>query len=226
MMSRLLTRREQIVLGFLAAALLTGSITVFALRRGTPEPVPLVVKPAEQPPAAKPTPATPTEAPAIAEIVVSVQGAVAKPGVYRVDEGSRVNDLIRMAGGLTPGADTSAINLAAHAVDGTTLTIPSRNRIAEGEPAEVVQVSNPDVYAAGGSAGVATAAASGGARLIDLNRASQAELETLPGIGPKLAQQIIQYRAAQPFRSVEDLLDVSGIGEAKLASVRDLVTVK
>ncbi len=228
MMSRLLTRREQVVLVFLAASLLAGSITVIALRRATPNPAALVVQPDAVPAeagVATPALTVPQPKPPVIELVVSVQGAVTKPGVYRVDDGSRVDDLIRLAGGLMPGADTSSINLAARVVDGTTLTVPTRRKATDSGSVEIVQVSNPDVYGLVGGTTPGKPASAVGSRLIDLNRASQAELETLPGIGPKLAQQIIQYRSAQPFLAVEDLLNVSGIGDAKLASVRDLVTV-
>jgi competence protein ComEA len=126
------------------------------------------------------------------------------------------------------------INLAAYLIDGTTLTIP-------GEPEEHAGVirrpsappPNPAQYTVSGwqagGGGPATDSASGsrsnGSGGIDLNRASAAELETLPGIGPKLAGEIIRFRDQQPFRSVDDLDLVSGIGPKRLEAVRGLVTV-
>lgn len=227
MMSRLLTRREQLVLGFLAASLLIGSITVYALRGNTGTPAEIVVDPApDVVPAVQPAtsqPAAPSR-----EIVVSIQGGIVKPGVYTVDEGGRVHDLIQMAGGLTPSADTSSLNLAARLVDGTTLTIPLRNTSESTGSGVKLTPQNPDAYSVLGQASAVSGAASGGAAggLIDLNLATQAQLETLPGIGPKLAQQIIQYRESQPFRDVSDLDNVSGIGPAKLEAVREFVTVE
>lgn len=225
MMSRLMTRREQLVLGFLAVAVIVGSITAYSLRNGSAEPAPLVIQPADDVNVV-PDPPAPLPVAPVAEVVVSIQGAVVLPGVYRVDSISRVNDLIQMAGGLAPGADTSDINLAARLVDGTTLIVPTRRRSGDETSGDATHAAVPDVY----SVSTPTAAAAslrgvGGGRLISLNHATQQELETLPGIGPKLAEEIIQYRSTQPFRSIEDLLNVSGIGDAKLASVRDLVTV-
>lgn len=241
MMSRLLTRREQIVLAFLAIALVTGSITIFALRRSAPASPPLVVEttaPAPRVPSAPAVPATeatgpegPRE-PEKIEIVVSVQGAVRRPGVYRVDPSLRIHDLIEAAGGLQAGASTADINLAARLIDGTTLTIPLLRESVDGEIVEVAEASNPDAYTLSGqsasnaasTSGAASGAASGPTR-IDLNRATQSELELLPGIGPKLAEQIIQYRAAQPFRDISELMDVSGIGPGRFEAVREMITV-
>ena len=228
MMSRLLTRREQFVLGFLAVSLIVGAITVFVLRSGQSAPSEIIVTPAaNSAPAAQPSPAS-VEPAATREVVVSVQGAVAKPGVYTVDEGSRVHELIQRAGGLMSAADTSGLNLAARVVDGTTLTVPTRAAPSALASTLPPTLPNPDAYlVSGGATTGATGSQAGGSPggLIDLNVATQAQLETLPGIGPKLAQQIIQYRELQPFRDVSDLDNVSGIGPAKLEALRGLVTV-
>ncbi len=232
MLSRLMTRREQFILGFFGLAIIAGAGGLFWSKRASSSPLPLVVDPAVPPARAVPD-TIPAAAPAAApqrEIAVSVQGAVAAPGVYRFDEDSRIQDLIAAAGGFR-GADTSDINLAARLIDGTTLTVPKRmdtsSELQDGivlEPAPI----NPAAYTISGQGALASAAtpASGGTGLIDINRATQAELETLPGIGPKLAQQIIQYRTGQPFADVSEMMEVPGIGPQRFEAIRELITVQ
>lgn len=150
---------------------------------------------------------TPTSTTAPSEVVVHVAGAVLAPGVHRLPPGARVVDAVEASGGLAPDADASAVNLAALLVDGAQVYVP---RLGEAPPA---------VAAVGASA----ADASGP---VDLNTADAALLETLPGIGPATAAAIIDHRERHgPFASVEGLLEVRGIGEAKLAALRDLVRV-
>ena len=142
-------------------------------------------------------------------VVVHVTGRVAAPGVYELPAGARLVDAVAAAGGALRNADLAALNLAAPAVDGTQVHVP-----------RVGEVSTVSV--AGGS-GVAGVDASG---KVNLNSATVAELETLPGIGPALAQRIVDHRTANgPFASVDDLDDVSGIGAATLEELRPLVTV-
>lgn len=129
---------------------------------------------------------------------VHVAGWVVDPGVVSLAEGSIVADAVHAAGGLLPGAQADAINLAAGLQPGEQVVIPGPGGLA----AETVE--------------------SDGA--ISLNRASATELEALPGVGPVLAGRIVAHRDQNGrFETVEDLLEVSGIGEAKLASIRDLV---
>lgn len=143
-------------------------------------------------------------------VVVQAAGAVVTPGLYRLSPGARVDDLVRAAGGFAPDADADRINLAALLSDGQRIYVP---RVGEALPADPTQ---PD---AGGGA-------SASAGPIDLNSASVAELDTLPGVGPATAQAIIDYRTQHGrFRSVDDLLDVRGIGPAKLDEIRALVRV-
>lgn len=138
-------------------------------------------------------------------LIVDVAGWVRNPGVYTFTEGSRVIDAIEAAGGARPGALLQALNLAAPLVDGTQILVPR-----EGE--------------AGAAPMGSTGASSGG--LINVNTASATDLEALPGIGEVIAQRIIDHRTANgPFTSVDQLVDVSGIGDAILASIRELVTV-
>ena len=134
-------------------------------------------------------------------LVVHVSGAVVEPGLVSLPAGSRVADAILAAGGASSDAVLSGINLAAPVTNGQRVVIPSR-------------VDSSDH--GGGSAG----------GLVALNHASATEIEALPGVGPVLAQRIFDHRERHgPFESVEDLLDVSGIGEAKLAALRDFVAV-
>jgi competence protein ComEA len=137
---------------------------------------------------------------AVNAVVVHVAGEVRTPGVVRLDEGARVVDAIEAAGGATERAVLAGVNLAAEVVDGTQIVVPSRDAVS--------------------------APTSGGDGRIALNTATASELETLPGVGPVLAGRIVAHREGiGAFAAVEDLLDVSGIGEAILARLRPLVRV-
>ncbi len=145
-------------------------------------------------------------------LVVHVAGAVRKPGVVSLPPGSRVVDAIDAAGGSRPEADLDRLNLASVLVDGQRIF--------------VARVGDPP--GAGVIAGTATPGGepTNGGGLIDLNLATAADLETLPGIGPTLADAIIAERDRRGgFTSVDDLRSVRGIGEARFAQIRDLVTV-
>ena len=140
-----------------------------------------------------------------AELAVHVAGAVAHPALYRLPPSARVADAVDAAGGALPEADLDRVNLAAPVADGTQVYVP---RQGDG---------------GGGAASGPGATASGP---LDLNQATEAQLDELPGIGPATAKAILDARAKKGrFRSVEDLLDVRGIGPAKLDAIRDLVTV-
>lgn len=155
---------------------------------------------------------------AASEVVVDVAGAVARPGVVRLPAGSRVVDAIAAAGDAVPGADLARLNLAAKLVDGQHIAVAK-----VGEPAPVVAGSDGSTGGggAGGSAGEPTPDAP-----LDLNTATQAQLEALPGIGPALAQAIIAERTRSGgFRSVSDLRRVRGIGDARFAQLEPLVRV-
>ena len=168
-----------------------------------------------------PTTSSPPE-----EVVVHVVGAVLAPGVVRIAAGSRVVDAVAAAGGLAPGADTQRVNLAAPVVDGSRIVVPA---VGVEVPAEVPTSA---VSAAGGPGGTAGGGTAGGgvaavAGPVELNTATAEQLDALPGVGPATAEAILAYREANgPFTSVEQLLDVRGIGEAKLESLRDLVVVR
>ena len=165
-------------------------------------------------PDAEPTataPAAPTEA-AAAEpktIVVSVAGAVNEPGIVELDAGARVADAIEAAGGLKEGADPGFLNLARVVADGDLVAVPDAAASGAAAPA-------PD----DGSGGTETAG------LVNINVAGVAELDALKGIGPVLAERIIEYREANgSFQSLDELSEVSGIGSALLEQLRDQVTL-
>lgn len=134
-------------------------------------------------------------------IVVSVGGRVPRPGLVRLPAGSRVDDAVRAAGGALPGADLGALNLARRLVDG-----------------EQIQVGVPQSAVAPG--------ASGPAALLDLNGATLQQLDALPGIGPVLAQKVLDWRTEHGrFGSVDQLREVPGIGESKYAELKGKVAV-
>lgn len=146
-----------------------------------------------------------------AVVVVHVAGAVVQPGVYELAAGARVEDALAAAGGLAGDADEARLNLAAPIQDGSRVYIP---RVGE-EPPPVLDEGAPSADGTGPAAGP-----------VDLNTADEAALDGLPGIGPATATAIIEHRARiGRFSSVDQLLDVRGIGEAKLESLRDLVRV-
>lgn len=133
-------------------------------------------------------------------VEVHVSGWVVSPGVVSVPEGAIAADAIEAAGGLLPGALIDQLNLAAPVRAGEQIAVPG--------PADAV-------YDAGMGDG-----------LVAVNRATSTDLQALPGVGPVLADRIVAYRDANgPFTRVEDLLDVPGIGEAKLAAIRDFVRI-
>ena len=155
-----------------------------------------------------------------AAVVVHVVGQVRRPGVLRLAAGSRVADALDAAGGPTPTADLARVNLARVLVDGEQVQVP-----APGDPDPV----GVGVVAAGPAApGRGVAAGDGGTAgvLVPLNTADLATLETLPGVGPVLAQRIVDWRSQHGrFTSVEELGEVSGIGEKLLAQLTPLVTL-
>jgi competence protein ComEA len=148
-------------------------------------------------------------------LVIDVSGAVLNPGLYRLPPGSRVGDAVRAAGGYAPRVDAeqaaARLNLAAMLTDGAQVRVPSRDDVGGA------------AASGAGSAGGGEGASGGG--LIDLNRASQSELESLPGIGPVTATKIIAAREEAPFRSVDELRERGLVGEKTFDSLKALVTV-
>ena len=156
-----------------------------------------------------------SEASAETEMYVDVDGAVASPGVYRLKDGARVAQAIDAAGGLTLDADVTGLNRASKVADGQKIYVP--------------KVGEQQANASGGGSddsAVSTSGVSDSAGLVNINTASAAELQTLSGIGPSMAQSIIDERTKNgAFASVDDLMRVSGIGEKKLAKIKDCICV-
>jgi competence protein ComEA len=156
---------------------------------------------------------------AAAEVLVQVVGAVHRPGLVRLPTGSRVADAVRAAGGLTATAQEASVNLARVLVDGEQLLVQRRGR------PRILPAPGPAVGSAGGAA---AGSATGGSPTapVDLNTATLEQLDGLPGIGPVLAQRILDWRTANGrFDSIDELGEVSGIGEAHLSDLRPLVIV-
>ena len=144
-------------------------------------------------------------------VVVHVAGAVLQPGVFGLPVDARVGDAVTAAGGLVVGADADRLNLAAPLADGARVFVPL---VGQDIPTELLVEGPPN----SGPGGIE--------QVIDINRADATALETLPGIGPATAAAILEHRERNgEFSSVEELLQVSGIGDAKLAALEGLVRV-
>ena len=188
---------KAVVLGIVLGLLLSGAILLIAL---PPRGQPLILS----------IPATP------ATITVYITGAVNNPGVYTVPRLSRVDDVIRSAGGFSVSADQIAVNLAAALEDGAEIIVPSledsSNNSSTTETARITKTAllpTPTVTYP-----------------ININSATLPLLEELPGIGPTKAQAIITYRLEHgPFKQIEDILNVPGIGDGLFSQMKDLLTL-
>jgi competence protein ComEA len=197
---RLSTLSRGELIGFVVVVAVTLAGAGFWYVRSLPAPVEVRAI------TAPPVPAPDATASPAAVLLIDVAGWVRRPGVYEFAEGARVIDAIEAAGGARPGALLQSLNLAAPLVDGTQILVPKEG------------AAPPD-----GGSGVASGSVPG---LVNVNTATNAELETLPGIGEVIAQAIVDHRTEHgPFTSVDQLLDVSGIGDATLENIRELVTV-
>ena len=148
------------------------------------------------------------------EIFVHLSGAVNKPGVLKLSEGTRVYEAVEMAGGLEVDADSSGINLARTLQDEERIHIPREGEIQTNP----VQYANPATQSMGGGTGQSG--------LININTADSAALQTLTGIGPSTAEKIMDYRQSSgPFRSIEQIKEVSGIGEKTYEKFKDKICI-
>lgn len=162
-----------------------------------------------------PEPSSASASPSQAMIVVDVAGRVVHPGVYRLRPGSRVYDALQAAGGPRRGVSTTSLNLAAPLQDGQQIVVGERRTAMAAGSSPVTGALSP---------GSATATSPG--ERVNVNTATLEQLETLPGVGPVLGQNILDYRAANgPFTTVDQLDEVSGIGPATLAQLRPLVSL-
>ncbi|NLT47148.1 MAG: hypothetical protein GXX92_01920 [Clostridiales bacterium] len=158
-------------------------------------------------------------------IVIDVSGEVMVPSVYTLSDGARVYEAVDAAGGLTENADTRNTNLAAILSDGMKLYIPSKKEVEEEEKQTG---ETPGSRYINGSTSQ-SAAASGGSKagLININTANSAELQKLPGVGPVTADKIISYRNEYgEFKAIEELMNVSGIGEKTFAKLKNTITAE
>jgi len=220
-------------LALLLVALLTGVVAGVGMWRARPvaEPVsaPLVTHGPGS--AAAPGDASGATTPSVgpaenagARLVVAVAGKVRRPGVVTLPAGSRVTDAVSAAGGLLPGADPGLLNLARKLTDGEQVLVG----IGPGAPGAPGVSGAPAPGQPGASGQGVTGSGAGSGQpgvLLDLNLATAEQLDELPGVGPVLAQRILDWRTAHGrFASVDQLREVTGIGEAKFADLRPLVT--
>jgi competence protein ComEA len=161
-----------------------------------------------------------------AELVVHVVGQVVRPGLVRLRPGARVADALTAAGGTRTGADVAALNLARLVVDGEQIRVPRPGESPAVGPG-AGGAGGAGSSGAGGAGGAGTSGSSGGSNgPVSLNAADAAALDTLPGVGPVLAQRIIDWRTEHGrFTSVDELGEVSGIGDKLMAQLRPKVTL-
>jgi len=171
-------------------------------------------------------------------IFVYVAGEVNNPSVVELEEGARVVDAIEKAGGLTDSGEIENLNLAYKLNDGEKLYIPSLDEVVESKEEDTVipyissGIENNNAAEIGTNTSTSsqtsqTSSASGNSGLVNINKCTQTELETLDGIGPSTAKKILDYREENgEFKSIEDVKNVSGIGDAKYNAIKDSICVK
>ena len=149
-------------------------------------------------------------------VIVHIAGCVKKPGIVRLPEGSRIEDAINAADGLNEDADISNINLAHVLEDGTKIRIPSINDENNNEEEDYIIDGTSSETSSNQSKG----------KLVNINTATASDLQTLDGIGPSLATRIVEYRNSNgKFKKIEDIKNVSGIGDSKYAKIKDYIKV-
>ncbi len=206
-----LNARQKVAYALLAALSL-GAMGYAGARYSRPAPE-IRIQPVEDPLPKKPS-----------EVVVDIAGAVYRPGVYRLKGDQRVQDALALAGGAKPNADLEQLNLAAVLQDGTQLYIPLKGQAtpeAQAEPVYQGKKTDSPYRSSRAKTASSKALAPGS---ININTASASELDRLPGIGPATAAKIIAYRKSHSgFKSVDELIQVKGIGPKKLAAMRKYV---
>lgn len=155
-------------------------------------------------------------------VIIHITGSVKNPGIVKLKEGSRIEDAIESAGGLTENADITKVNLAYVVEDGTKIKIPSASEEDIGDEDIIDSKSGDNIIIKENAV-----PSNNSTQTININKATEKEFETLPGIGPSLASKIIEYRNQNgKFESIEDIKNVNGIGDNKYEKIKDLITVK
>lgn len=205
-----LDKNRHVIFGVMLAAVLAGG-TIFYLRQPAAEPIEIV---APEPTATKTPAATATPGP----VRVYVTGAVAHVDVYVLPQGSIIKDAVEAAGGFTPDADPERINLALELADQQQIHVPGLDE--QNPPPPVQDAPSVSRSAAAGNTGSAAG------EQINLNTATLEQLDSLSGIGPAIGQRIIDYREKiGGFQNIEQITEVSGVGEATFAKIKDSITV-
>lgn len=156
------------------------------------------------------------------EVIIHITGSVKNPGIVRLKEGSRIEDAIEAAGGLTENADISKVNLAYVVDDGIKIKIPSSQEEDIGDEEIIDSGSGENIIIEKN-----TTSSNKSSQTININKATETELQTLPGIGASLASRIIEYRSQTgKFGSIEEIKNVNGIGDSKFENIKDLISVK
>lgn len=159
-------------------------------------------------------------------INVDIKGEVKKPGVYKVDNSMIVNDVIKLAGGLKKGATTSNINLSKKLYDQMVIIISSKSKVNRQIKQNEIVLKNDAIITNGASADISdTTDNLNNTKLVNINSASETELLSLTGIGESKAKAIISYREKTRFNSIEDIKNVSGIGNALFEQIKNSITV-
>ena len=169
---------------------------------------------------------TETTAETVEMVSVYICGEVVNAGIYEAPKGVMLNDIIEQAGGLTEAASVKNINFVYQIECNMSIYIPSEDEIAEGfVGGDIIRQDGVYVWGASSSSGGTGESAGGDTQMVNINTASESELMTLPGIGEVTAKAIIDYREDHPFNSIEDIKNVSGIGDAKYDRIKDYICV-